>query len=162
MRRVWLAAAAAAAGQPTTSRGRAEGATNGGELCADTPLLAGARLLGAHPLPVQQAHTTTTAVACKQSCCDAHLCVAWTFTAASGDCSLYQTRGRPVDAGDPAVTSALRAMSVPPSGWPQSSWDAIPLFTYTSNASGLLSDTALANLSAHDRYPVTSLDWEVR
>ena len=155
MRRVWLAAAAAAAGQPT-------GATDGGELCADTPLLAGARLLGAHPLPVQQAHTTTTAVACKQSCCDAHLCVAWAFTATGGDCSLYRTRGRPVDAGDPAVTSALRAMSVPPNGWPQSSWDAIPLFTYTSNASGLLSDTALANLSAHDRYPVTSLDWEVR
>jgi hypothetical protein len=51
-------------------------------------------------------------------------------------------------------------MSVPAAGWPEADFAFVPRFTYTSNASGLFSETALANLTS-GHYPVVSLDWEV-
>lgn len=130
--------------------------------CFDTPLLEATIITAAEPHIPDPWVPSATAAECQQACCGADLCVAWTF--GDDECSLYTERGvlgraPPGPGGAPPFVTAYRAMSVPPdASWP-ASWDTIPMYTHSSNASGLYSPTALANLTAG--FPVIGLDWEV-
>jgi hypothetical protein len=129
--------------------------------CWDTPLLEATVITAADAHSPDPWVPSATAAECQQACCATELCVAWSF---GGECSLYTERGvlgrvAPQPGAATPVVTAYRAMSVPPdASWP-ASWDTIPMFTHSSNASGLYSPTALANLTAE--FPVIGLDWEV-
>ena len=128
--------------------------------CWDTPLLNATTFSGveAH-VPDPAAGPANTLGECQSACCGSELCVGWTFDAAAAiACSLYTERGVLARAA-PGAVSAYRAMSVPPDGSWAWSWDTVPMFTHSSNASGLYSVAALDNLSKG--YPVVGLDWEV-
>jgi hypothetical protein len=127
--------------------------------CWDTPLLNDTVITTAEPHSPDPWVPSTTAAECKLACCGADLCVAWSFGARNGGCTLYTERGVLGRAPGSHIVTAFRAMSVPPDqSWPFS-WDTVPMFTHSSNASGLYSPTALTNLTAS--FPVVGLDWEV-
>ena len=95
---------------------------------------------------------------CRRACCNqatasreakssAGTCVGWTFTAARGAteavCTVHGSRG--VLAVAFGATTSFRAMSVPPSQDFPFSWDHIPIYTHTSNASGLFNPKAIVS-----------------
>ena len=127
--------------------------------CWDTPLLAATRISGAAAHRPDPGVSASTAAECKHACCAADLCVAWTFDSdMRSGCSMFTERGILAKTGA-GVVSAYRAMSVPPdSSWPPNSWDRIPQYRHSSNASGMFSAYTLANITAGN--PLIAIDWE--
>lgn len=126
--------------------------------CWETPLLAATQITAAKAMP-PPIPAATTAAACKTACCAADKCVAWTF----GDsCELFLERGVLAEAASATTSSAYRAFSVPPASDWEWSWDTVPLYSHSSNASGLYSPAVLANLTQGVYGKgIAALDWEV-
>lgn len=139
-------------------------AASTGSLCSETQVLQATRITGAKKTSSSASTAARTLIACRVACCAADECVAWTFDSTAmggGSCALFAERGVLAEAAA-NISSSYRPFSVSPSSQWEWSWDTVPLYSHSSNASGLYSRAALANLTSgvYGR-GVHALDWEV-